>query len=32
VLVVPVIPAGVVVQSGGLMMRNVRHRRGGDAL
>jgi hypothetical protein len=32
VLVVPVIPAGVVVQCGGLMLRSVRHGRGGDAL
>jgi hypothetical protein len=32
VLVVSVIPAGVVVPCGGLMLRNVRHGRGGDAL
>jgi hypothetical protein len=30
VLVVPVIPAGVVVPCGGLMLRSVRHGRGGD--
>jgi hypothetical protein len=32
VLVVPVIPAGVFVQCVGLMLRSVRHGRGGDAL
>jgi hypothetical protein len=32
VLVVRVIPAGVVVPYGGLMLRSVRHGRGGDAL
>jgi hypothetical protein len=32
VLVVLVIPAGVVVPCGGLMLWSVRHGRGGDAL
>jgi hypothetical protein len=32
VFVVPVIPAGVVVPCGGLMLRSVRHGRGRDAL
>jgi hypothetical protein len=32
VLVVPVIPAGVVVPCNGLMIQSVRHERGGDAL
>jgi hypothetical protein len=31
-LYVPVCPAGVVVRCGGLMLRRVRHGRGGDEL